>query len=214
MPTADPYAALRNDGGIRSILESSIGLFHATSCTPPSWPRTGPRLRTVFPRRRAPSCPSRRTSRRSWRPGRSSSCGRCTRTTAPSSSTNRSSPVKSEFATIRIGVSPLLVRSELQVALRTAAGTVVAVLAISMLVAMLLAQWMLRPIHVIQSGLSRLGRGELDVRLDLPEGGSSRTSAARSKPSARRLRRSARPAPPSRPIPTRCARAGAPTSSR
>jgi methyl-accepting chemotaxis protein len=34
---------------------------------------------------------------------------------------------------------------------------------------MLLAQWMLRPIHVIQSGLTRLGRGELDVRLDLPE---------------------------------------------
>jgi signal transduction histidine kinase len=28
---------------------------------------------------------------------------------------------------------------------------------------------MLRPIHVIQSGLSRLGRGELDVTLDLPE---------------------------------------------
>ena len=28
---------------------------------------------------------------------------------------------------------------------------------------------MLRPIHVIQSGLSRLGRGELDVKLDLEE---------------------------------------------
>ena len=41
---------------------------------------------------------------------------------------------------------------------------------LSTLVAMLLAQWMLRPIHVIQSGLTRLGRGELDVRLDLPEG--------------------------------------------
>jgi signal transduction histidine kinase len=41
-------------------------------------------------------------------------------------------------------------------------------LIISTLVAMVLAQWMLRPIHVIQSGLSRLGRGELDVRLDLP----------------------------------------------
>jgi len=40
-------------------------------------------------------------------------------------------------------------------------------LAISTIVAMLLAQWMLRPIHVIQSGLSRLGRGELDVRLEL-----------------------------------------------
>ena len=34
---------------------------------------------------------------------------------------------------------------------------------------MLLSQWMLRPIHVIQSGLSRLGRGELDVTLDLKE---------------------------------------------
>jgi len=32
-----------------------------------------------------------------------------------------------------------------------------------------LSQWMLRPIHVIQSGLSRLGRGELDVTLDLKE---------------------------------------------
>jgi signal transduction histidine kinase len=43
-------------------------------------------------------------------------------------------------------------------------------LGISTVVAMLLAQWMLQPIHVIQSGLTRLGRGELDVRLELPEG--------------------------------------------
>ncbi|MEO8522759.1 MAG: ATP-binding protein, partial [Acidobacteriota bacterium] len=50
-----------------------------------------------------------------------------------------------------------------------AAGTVLVALAVSSLFAMLLSQWMLRPIHVIQSGLSRLGRGELDVRLDLPE---------------------------------------------
>jgi signal transduction histidine kinase len=33
-----------------------------------------------------------------------------------------------------------------------------------------MSQWMLRPIHVIQSGLTRLGRGELNVSLDLPEG--------------------------------------------
>ena len=46
--------------------------------------------------------------------------------------------------------------------------TAVIALAISTMVATLLAQWMLRPIHVIQSGLTRLGRGELDVRLDLP----------------------------------------------
>ena len=36
-------------------------------------------------------------------------------------------------------------------------------------VAMLLAQVVLRPIHVIRSGLARLGRGELDVSVDLPQ---------------------------------------------
>src|SRR4029453_7817569 len=75
-----------------------------------------------------------------------------------------------QFASVRIGVSPLLVRNELQDALKAAAGTVLAVLGLSMMVAMVLAQWMLRPIHVIQRGLSPLGRAELDVRLDLPEG--------------------------------------------
>lgn len=73
------------------------------------------------------------------------------------------------FGAVRIGVSTLLVRSELQRGLQGAVGTVVGALLISSLVAMLLSQWMLRPIHVIQSGLTRLGRGELDVRLDLPE---------------------------------------------
>jgi signal transduction histidine kinase len=72
------------------------------------------------------------------------------------------------FGSIRIGVSTPLVRGELRPALRRAAETILAALLISSLVAMLLAQWMLRPIHVIQSSLSRLGRGELDVTLDLP----------------------------------------------
>ena len=39
----------------------------------------------------------------------------------------------------------------------------------SVLVAMLLAQVILRPIHVIRSGLTRLGRGEFGVHLDLPD---------------------------------------------
>jgi signal transduction histidine kinase/uncharacterized membrane protein affecting hemolysin expression len=72
------------------------------------------------------------------------------------------------FGEIRIGVNTLLVRGELRQAMWRASGTVLAVLIISSLVAILLAQWMLRPIHVIQSSLSRLGRGELDVTLDLP----------------------------------------------
>jgi signal transduction histidine kinase/HAMP domain-containing protein len=75
-----------------------------------------------------------------------------------------------QFGSIRIGISTLLVKNELQQALRHALQGVVIALLLSTLVAMALAQWMLRPIHVIQSGLTRLGRGELDVRLDLPRG--------------------------------------------
>ena len=73
-----------------------------------------------------------------------------------------------DFGAIRIGVSTLFVRSEIKEALKSVGYTAVIALAISTMVATLLAQWMLRPIHVIQSGLTRLGRGELDVRLDLP----------------------------------------------
>jgi signal transduction histidine kinase len=74
-----------------------------------------------------------------------------------------------EFGSIRIGVSTTLVRAALKSALWNAAGAVVVALIVSSLFAVLLSQWMLRPIHVIQSGLSRLGRGELDVTLDLKE---------------------------------------------
>ena len=72
------------------------------------------------------------------------------------------------FGAIRIGIATVLVRNEIIKALQSYTYTAVAALVISTFVAMLLAQWMLRPIHVIQSGLTRLGRGELDVTLDLP----------------------------------------------
>ena len=74
------------------------------------------------------------------------------------------------FGSIKIGISTLLVKSELQQGLKQALQSALIALLISTLVAVVLAQWILRPIHVIQSGLTRLGRGELDVRLDLPEG--------------------------------------------
>jgi nitrogen-specific signal transduction histidine kinase len=100
-----------------------------------------------------------------------------------------------EFGTIRIGVSTFLIRGDLEGALQAAGGSIVAALIISSLFAVLLAQWMLRPIHVIQSGLTRLGRGELDVSLDLPgaefrdlgssfEAVSAQLSAVRAKPLA------------------------------
>lgn len=73
-----------------------------------------------------------------------------------------------EFGSIRIGVSTLFIQSELRDALAPAAFTALAALLVATLVAMLLAQWILRPIHVIRTGLSRLGRGEAGVTLDLP----------------------------------------------
>jgi signal transduction histidine kinase len=74
-----------------------------------------------------------------------------------------------EFGAIRIGVSTLLVRSDLDKSLRPAAVTALIALGLSMVGAVLLAQILLRPIHVIRSGLTRLGRGEFGVRLDLDQ---------------------------------------------
>ncbi len=72
-----------------------------------------------------------------------------------------------EIGSIRIGVSTLLLREDLQAALRPAIAIALGALAVAVVVATLLAQLLLRPIHVIRSGLTRLGRGEFGVRLDL-----------------------------------------------
>jgi len=74
------------------------------------------------------------------------------------------------FGSIRIGVSTLLMRQELDAALRPALLTAAVALGVAVFVAALLAQLLLRPIHVIRSGLTRLGRGEFGVTLDLPPG--------------------------------------------
>ena len=74
-----------------------------------------------------------------------------------------------EIGSIRIGVSTLLIRNDLNASLGPALLTALAALAIAVMVAMLLAQLLLRPIHVIRSGLTRLGRGEFGVRLDLDQ---------------------------------------------
>jgi signal transduction histidine kinase len=73
-----------------------------------------------------------------------------------------------EFGSIRIGVSPDLLQQALARQMRTPLITAAIAIAIAVFVAMLLAQITLRPIHVIRTGLARLGRGELDVSVDLP----------------------------------------------
>src|SRR5437899_232486 len=74
-----------------------------------------------------------------------------------------------EFGSIRVGVSTLLIRDDLIRSLGPALATAIAALAVAVVVAMLLAQLLLRPIHVIRSGLTRLGQGEFGVRLDLDQ---------------------------------------------
>ncbi|MGE0393123.1 MAG: PAS domain-containing sensor histidine kinase, partial [Vicinamibacterales bacterium] len=74
------------------------------------------------------------------------------------------------FGSIRIGVSTLLLREELNAALRPALITAGIALGVAVLLAALLAQLFLRPIHVLRSGLTRLGQGEFGVTLDLPPG--------------------------------------------
>ncbi len=74
-----------------------------------------------------------------------------------------------EFGSIRVGVSTLLIRGELDEALRPAVIAVVVAVAGASLIALLLAQVLLRPIHVIRSGITRLGRGEFGVMVDLPQ---------------------------------------------
>jgi signal transduction histidine kinase len=74
------------------------------------------------------------------------------------------------FGSIRIGLSTLLMRRQLRELLYDAGFTGAAALAIAVFVSGIFAQLLLRPIHVLRSGLTRLGRGEFGVTLDLPAG--------------------------------------------
>jgi signal transduction histidine kinase len=164
---ADPYVALREDGGIRSILESSIGYSANVTYAAIVDPQ-GVAAAHSFPSLER----SIMTKQEDFAPIVAAGSLAQLRAVYSDSTFEIRQPMlsgDSQFGEIRIGVSPLLVRGELQDALERAAQTVLVTLLVAMMVAMALAQWMLRPIHVIQSGLSRLGRGELDVRLDLRE---------------------------------------------
>ena len=72
------------------------------------------------------------------------------------------------LGSIRIGISSVLLRSAFHNRVWDVLLTNVGILIGASLVAMLLGQIVLRPIHVIRGGLARLSRGELDVNVDLP----------------------------------------------
>ena len=73
-----------------------------------------------------------------------------------------------EFGAIRIGLSMLLVRENLREAMEPTLWTLLGAVLIALAVATSFAQWLLRPITVLRSGLTRLERGEFGVKLDLP----------------------------------------------
>jgi signal transduction histidine kinase len=161
----DPYQALREDGGIRAILASSGYLPSITYAA-----IVDPRGYAIasFPGREGELIADQEyfepiAKRSAWGRLQAIYSDRTFEVRQPMLSGDE------QFATIRIWVSTLLLQEELEDALKGALTVVLAALVLSSLVALLLSHWMLRPIHVIQSSLSRLGRGELDVQLDLPE---------------------------------------------
>jgi signal transduction histidine kinase len=163
----DPYAALRGDPGLRSILESSVYSPNVTYAAivdagdvvvaHSDAGRTGERLPAV------PNLDSLLDA------------GPIAQLRAIYAGEGRTLELQqpllagdARFGAIRIGVSMVLTRADLDRALRPALLTALGALVASSLLAMLLAQSLLRPIHLIRGGLSRLGRGEFGVTLDLP----------------------------------------------
>ncbi|CAN5685484.1 hypothetical protein BH18ACI5_BH18ACI5_28770 [soil metagenome] len=190
-PGTDLYAALRADGGVRSILESGIGY--------------GPNITyvAIVDQRGiaiAHSTPTNEGQALAEQEELQDVIAHGLLAQLRAVTTDNTYEIRrplladeQQFGSIRVGVSTLLIQDEFKTNMRLAAGSVVAALFIATFASMFLAQWMLRPIHVIQSGLTRLGRGELDVSLDLPgeefrdlgssfEAVSAQLSAVRTRP--------------------------------
>ncbi len=71
------------------------------------------------------------------------------------------------FGEIRVSLTVGLVRTYLNPSIASAALIAGVAMLVAIVVAMLLAQLVLRPMHVIRSSLTRLGRGDLGATLDL-----------------------------------------------
>jgi len=167
--STDPYEALRTDGGIRSIIESSTA----------NWPSV---TTVAIVNKDGVTVAHNLVSLEGQAQAKQENFAQLA--AAPPWRQIRevytedriyeiSLPIVDEhdnnFGEIRVGVTTTLVRNEVKKVLGTTFGVILGALIVASVVAMLLSQWMLRPIHVIQSGLSRLGRGELDVKLDLED---------------------------------------------
>jgi signal transduction histidine kinase len=163
---ADPHAALRDDPGIRSILESTIAygpnLTYAAIVTPANIV-----IAHSFPGVQGERLDPQQNLATVLEGGMVEQV-RAIYADRTLEITQSLELAEAPFGAIRIGLSPVLIRNDLSRALRPMLLTTVAVLAISTFVGLVLARRVLRPIHVISTGLTRLGRGETGVTIDLP----------------------------------------------
>jgi len=173
---ADRYAALRDDPGMRSILESSNYSRDVTDAAivDPSgrivahW---DPRFvgRVMAPRPQIAEFLQMSGFEQVWTIF--TDPGRTFEVREPLLLDSGAGPSRQaeEFGAIRVGISTLLVWRDLKEAFGPAIGTMLGALLVATFVAMLLAQLFLRPIHVLRSGLTRLQQGETGITLDLPK---------------------------------------------
>jgi signal transduction histidine kinase len=167
----DPYEALRNDPGVRSILDSTIygevitgaAILNADGVVIASQDES--LVNSVLPERdelktlvAAGPVDQLRTI---YSEDAQTFEVRENLTLAPNNEV---------FGSIHIGVSTLFVRDAIHDLLIRALTTGAVALLIGVIASAVLSQLLLKPIHVIRSGLTRLGRGEFGVTLDLPPG--------------------------------------------
>ena len=170
LPGVEPYQSLRADPGLRAILESSISGENVTSAAIAD--PAGRIIASSDPTQEGTQLVDRADLAALVADERSSldqlqviysRDGQTLEMRQPMTLGNEA------FGSIRIGVSTLLMRQELNASLQPALITAAVALVVGVFVAALLAQVLLRPIHVIKSGLTRLGQGEFGVTLDLPQ---------------------------------------------
>ncbi|HEY6507123.1 MAG TPA: ATP-binding protein, partial [Vicinamibacterales bacterium] len=167
--SSDPYAALRDDPGLRSILEASI---FGESVTGAAILNTqGVVVASSDPALVGQEIAPRADLAVLVAANALSQLGVIYSRDGRTLEVRQAMMLGDEaFGSIRVGVSTLLMRQELNGSLGPALLTALIALIVAVVVAGTLAQLLLRPIHVIRSGLTRLGQGEFGVTLDLPPG--------------------------------------------
>lgn len=169
LDSKDPYASLKNDPGLKSILEASIYDQAVTSAAVVD--SSGTIVMHREPGLVGQPAPARGDLRMLADAGWFEKLKVIYSGDGETLEARQLMVVGNEaFGSIRVGVSTLLMRRAVTDSVRPAMIVAAIALLVTVFVAALLAQIVLRPIHVIRSGLNRLGRGEFGVTLDLPPG--------------------------------------------